>query len=349
MNRPLLVIAHEATRTGSPRVLIELLRYVQGRLRAPIAIRLLAEGPLSSEIRSFAEVDHLGALPAAVLINSAAAAAELTGLPAGIPSAIYVHEEGNALEVLPDECKVALRSFTKVLCVSTRSREDLIRLGVDRRIIEVLPPVISQYRPERASDADIYAELDEAGIDTALPLVIGCGEAGWRKGADLFVDVARRVNAERAAQFAWIGRRQRSFSRLLDHDTSMSGLDQRLCWVGEVSDVSPYYGAASLLLMTSREDPQPLVVLEAAGWGTPTVGFEIGGMGDLCDEGAVETVPYPDTVGLSGLITSLLDDSGRREELASKASAYALDHRSIEYLGNQFLDSLADLLDPNDH
>ena len=69
--RPLLVVAHEATRTGSVAVLLEVLRRVRGRLGRPVAVRLLASGPHADELRGLADIDEMGADPAVVLLNSA--------------------------------------------------------------------------------------------------------------------------------------------------------------------------------------------------------------------------------------------------------------------------------------
>lgn len=331
MTGPLLIVAHEGTRTGSPRVLLELLRVTAGRIDAPIAVHLQAEGPLSADLRSFATIDRHSETPAALLVNSAAAAAAIDDVPAGTPSTLYVHEEGDALAVLPSASRDALTRFDRVLCVSERSRDSLADLGVETSIIEILPPVV------RHGAASLSGPSQPATI-------IGCGEAGWRKGADLFIDTARRIMEHSDAQFVWAGRRPRSFARLLDRDTEAAGLTDRLVWLGEVDDVAPLFDAASLLLMTSREDPQPLVPLEAAGHGVATAGFAIGGITDLSAARAAVTVPFPDTVELAEVAVGLLADSDQREALVSAASDWARSRHSIDVVGERFLSVIDEML-----
>lgn len=335
MTGPLLVIAHEATRTGSPRVLAELLSYLAPRLTIPLSIELLAEGPLASELRSHASIDaSLDDTPVAVMVNSAAAAGAVLRFGEGMPALAYVHEQGEALEVLPEDCRKALCTrFLRVLCVSDEAAADVVRLGVPVDRVAVLPPVTASVPAQAISD----------GHASSTPLVIGCGEAGWRKGADLFVDVARRIGEQRPACFEWAGRRPRAFARVLDNDTAAVGCSDRLTWLGELGDLSELYRRADLLVMTSREDPRPLVPLEAAGYGVATAAFAVGGLHYLAERGAVATVPYPDTTALAELVADLLDDGERRHELARTAAEVASREHSIAVVGPRFVDEVTSL------
>lgn len=210
MTRPLLVIAHEATLTGSPRVLLELLRFAAPRLDVPVAVRLMAAGPLAGELRAVATAPDGGAPPVAVVVNGALAAAELTRWGPDVAGAVYVHEEGEALAVLGDAATEAIVAADRVLCVSTRSADALVAMGVAPERIAVLPPVVvAAGAPPDDAGAAIRAEC---GVAVGGRLVVGCGEAGWRKGADLFVQVVRRLAADDpSVRAAWVGRRGRWF------------------------------------------------------------------------------------------------------------------------------------------
>lgn len=343
MTRPLLVIAHAATRSGAPRVLIDLLRYAQDRISAPVAIRLLARGSLSHDLEALATAPDTDQEPQAALANGASAASELLRLDRQVPAMAYVHEEGSALDVLPAACWKALRERCKrVLCVSERSAADLQAMGVKESAISILPPVVTDPSPH--VDREAMNRLQDRIGDDNRALVIGCGEADWRKGADLFIDVARRVLAERPVRFAWAGRRPRAFARLLDNDTRVMGINDDLTWLGELADVADVFEMAELLVMTSREDPQPLVPLEAAGLGTATVGFSVGGVADLAANAAAATVTYPDTVALAAQVVALLDAPASRERLAARALQHRIQNHSIEVLGPRFVAEIETLI-----
>ena len=229
----LLVVAHEATRTGSPRVLLELLRRTLPGHRGEVAVRLLAEGPLADELRALGTASPIGFRPDVALLNSAPSAAVALELAADVRVVAYVHEEGEALRVLPPEAVEGLVGrCDRVLCVSEAARADLAGMGVRTDRLEVLPPSV----PTRTEGAvpDRTALAEQVGADPSRPLVVGCGEAGWRKGADLFVDAARRSAA--GATWVWVGRRPRAFGRVLDNDVAVAGLAGRVRWAGEVAD-----------------------------------------------------------------------------------------------------------------
>lgn len=333
MSDALLVVSHEATRTGAPRVLLEVLEAIRPMLAVPIAVRLEAEGPLAPDLRSCSAVDPIHTNPIAILVNGAQAAATVLDYPHGVPSILYVHEEGEALDLLPAADRIAMREgYDIVACVSDQGRRDLLELGVDASSVRLLPPPIPRLRAGRESGSVDPSRHDE-------PLVIGCGAAAWRKGPDLFIEVARRVNEVRPTCFAWAGRRPRAYARVLDNDTAASGLSERLHWLGELAELEPLYRCADLLLMTSREDPQPLVPLEAALSRTATAGFSVGGLADLSGVGAAATVPYPDTATLAGVVVELLEDDTRRAQLIEQAAMLA-SLRTAEQTASRLMDDL---------
>lgn len=333
----LLVVAHEATRTGSPRVLLELLRRTLPGREGEVAVRLLAEGPLAEELRELGTTSPVGFRPDVALLNSAPSGAVALELDDSVRVVAYVHEEGEALKVLPDAAVEGLvRRCDRVLCVSETARADLTALGVAPDRLGVLPPSVRTAPLDRAPDRTALAE--QLGADPALPLVVGCGEAGWRKGADLFVDTARRSTVP--ATWAWVGRRPRSFGRVLDNDVVAAGLGTRVRWAGEVADARPFLAAADLVVMPSREDPQPLVPLEAAVVGTPSVGFAVGGLERLAADGAMVVAPYPDTVALAAAVDQLLADHGRRAQVAQVAVDLVRGRHDVDVLARRFAEEL---------
>ena len=333
----LLVVAHEATRTGSPRVLLELLRRTLPDHDGEVAVRLLAEGPLAEELRELGTTSPIGFRPDVALLNSAPSGAVALELDDSVRVVAYVHEEGEALEVLPQAAVDGLAGrCDRVLCVSETARTDLVAMGVDPDRIDVLPPSVRTAPLGGAPDrAELAAQL---GTGPERAMVVGCGEAGWRKGADLFVDAARRSTAD--ATWVWVGRRPRSFGRVLDHDVSVAGLGSRVRWAGEVADARPFLAAADLVVMPSREDPQPLVPLEAAVVGTASAGFAVGGLDRLARDGAMVVVPFPDTVALAATVDDLLADPARRDQVAQVAAQLVRERHDVDVLARRFAEEL---------
>ena len=338
---PLLVVAHEASRTGAPRVLLDLLGGLKERWAVPTAVRLEAGGPLAGDLLAMDDGPLVGD-PSVVLVNSALAAG--VDRPAGVPSALYVHEDRDALDLLPLPDRRAMAGFDRVLCVSPGVAADVVDVGVDRSRVCVLPPiVVPQVQPD---DRACLAARRAMGAEPGEAVVVGCGEGGWRKGADLFVAMAHRLAGSPGLRFAWAGARPLPFAEVLDHDVASVGLGDRFTWLGEVARPEACLAAADVVVITSRYDAQPLVPIEAALLGTPSVGFAVGGMVDMAGSGAALTVPYPDVVALADTVSRVIASRKLRTDLLLRALRRWRVRQSPQVVVPRFARLLAELSAP---
>ncbi len=172
-------------------------------------------------------------------------------------------------------------------------------------------------------------------------LVVGCvGTATWRKGADLFVQVAAEVLRRRPdldVHFVWVGAADRwGDDPPTDQDRARLGVADRVHFIGEFSSPGEAYGLIDLFLLTSREDPFPLVMLEAAAFGLPIVSFANGGVTELASAGQdpdhplIEVVPALDVDAMAASAIRLLDDEPARKDLGARASERVLTHHLTE-------------------
>ncbi len=335
----ILVITPHATRTGSTKVLIELLSRLPNDLASRLTIRSLTGGPWLARLQALG-VAPSGHPPSAVLINSALAAGEVPAAASGIPAAVYVHETGEVLAKLSTSALDGLTRAQLVLCVSEAVRNAVIDCGVAPSATMVLAPVLSIDTVDEETRGETRAQL---GVGPGQRLVLGCGEASLRKGTDLFVELAGYLASRPDVRFAWVGRRLRPFDRRLDLDGSLTGLEDRLVWVGEADNAGPYLAAADVLVMPSRDDPQPLVPLEAAMVGTPTAALERDGLAQLGADGAALSAPYPDVAALAACVATLLDDPVCAAEVVAAARTRVETTQSPEVVVPVFVDALRTL------
>lgn len=112
---------------------------------------------------------------------------------------------------------------------------------------------------------------------------------------------------------------------------ALQGLAAELDLTGEVcfhgfltqQELRPIFEAAHLLLVTSRHEAGPMVLLEAAVAGVPAVGTAVGHLVDWAPDAAV-MVPVGDAAGLARETEALLADEERRLTLAREAHRRAL-------------------------
>jgi glycosyltransferase involved in cell wall biosynthesis len=116
---------------------------------------------------------------------------------------------------------------------------------------------------------------------------------------------------------------------------TMAGALQRSATAGRLSRVTRWHGVlrrgalralmheADLLLVSSRHEAGPLVVLEAAIAGVPTVGTAVGHVAEFAPAAAIG-VPVGDSAALAHSIATLVADEPRRLRMARAAQQRAV-------------------------
>ena len=95
------------------------------------------------------------------------------------------------------------------------------------------------------------------------------------------------------------------------------GVAERLEWTGPRSDVAARMLAADALLVASRSEVTPLVLMEALALRTPVVATRVGGIPDVVLDGRTGLLVAPDDPpAMAGAVRRLLDEPGLAAELA---------------------------------
>jgi glycosyltransferase involved in cell wall biosynthesis len=300
--KPILFIGHDAGRTGAPILLLHVCRWMARRHARPFEVLLGRPGALANEFATLApttvlepetdpaaSVSRLQAIAErasqgefALVYGNTVEVSELLEACTGptTPAITHVHELDFWLRHHTGLSRFSLvrDGSDRMIAVSRAVRASLVGQGVDPDAIDLVYGAIetSQWV---AGDAHrtLRAEL---GIPDSALVVGGAGTLDWRKGVDLFLRVAhgvRKHNVPRPVHFVWMGGSlddDRLRFAELRHDAAQLGLGACLHFTGHRPDPASFYGLLDVFLLTSREDPFPLVVLEAAAAGVPTVCFD---------------------------------------------------------------------------
>jgi len=280
------------------------------RLRAIVAIR-------DEHQRSPFDVIH------AIFSGHASLIAVATGMLLRRPS--LVHIAGGELVALRDigyggrlkwrgrlREAVVLRRADIITAASAAIIESLKALGLRARRVPLgvdlraWPPRAPHERSGRSARLIHVASLnrvkDQATLLRALEVLV-------KAGVEFRMDI---VGVDTLS-----GEIDRLIQELgLQHHVSLLGFKTQ-------RELRPLMESADLLVMSSRHEAGPLVVLEAAVAGVPTVGTAVGHVAEWAPSAAL-VVPVGDWFGLANAIQQVLADETLRLRLAVSAQRLAL-------------------------
>jgi glycosyltransferase involved in cell wall biosynthesis len=163
------------------------------------------------------------------------------------------------------------------------------------------------------------------------------GRLTEEKRADRFLRLVERAGRELP--------NRRVEARLIGDGPDRAGLEalrsslrldpSRVQFVGEVSDVSPEYYWADVLVLCSDHEGTPNVLLEAMASGLPVVATAVGGVPDLlCHGGGLMVRPQSDEALLAAVL-KLANDPRLAESLAEEGARYVAHNHSLDSLGRR--------------
>ncbi|MBD3750371.1 MAG: glycosyltransferase [Sphingobacteriales bacterium] len=165
-------------------------------------------------------------------------------------------------------------------------------------------------------------------IDKFKLNIFGSGTLDWRKGIDLFIQTAfllKKLNPKLNYHFYWIGGKKNSLEyEKVIHDIKLAGLSSIITIIENCKNPLEYMQYADVFLLTSREDPFPLVCLEAASLGKPIICFKkAGGMVEFVNNESGWIIEYLDIHKIvetlcSSSLTEEIKIKGKQSEINVK-------------------------------
>ena len=356
----ILFIGHDASRSGAPFVLLHLLRWLKRSVpECQFELLLLTGGELESEFRAVCDVHILRAYVGGTGMNVFPSKAARTlrkklGLEkwllsqlahrfdlvlgntavsleyldffkqSGCSTLCWMHEMDYALDLFYDREKFHdLASRTDEIIVGSNAvREVLLRRKIDRPI-NVVYEFLDTEAAASVAQFDVRGQL---GIPADAFVLGACGTIEWRKGVDLFVQIARLVVTQCSNAYClWVGGRYPNTEAILDqsrYDVRKLRLEGHVIFADPKHALPEYHNAMDVFLLPSREDTFPLVCLEAALHERPIVCFQnAGGMPEFVEDDCGFAVPYLDTVAAAERIVELARDRQLRRMMGASAAA----------------------------
>ena len=350
------IVCHEASLTGAPRIGFDIaLSLAKGHnvtllaKKAGELIDLPQYAPLRSSYRvlntSHAVCDmtyrermaHAANLlrelrPDLLYVNSVSSGEWCeAGAQAAIPVVLHTHETRDSLpSLLSSVCTPRILTWTDFLVGASRQAmddlEDLTSTSMgngnrlDIGIFIDTATVLAQ------SELQVKAPVNARGVAqdsrTKRPAVTMCGLAQRRKGADIFFELATKLPQY---DFVWIGPwappDTHSNGSTFERFTSLA-IDNFYV-TGLTTNPYAHLRRADTFLLTSREDPNPLVVAEALVLGRKVVAFaETGASVAMLESHGYALSGAPAVDRLTSLLPKVVDgDAAWRVQMSERIRA----------------------------
>ena len=248
------------------------------------------------------------------------------------PFLVYVHEMQNSILKYSShsETNFQLTYSAHLLAGSESVKENLVNAHqVQKEKITVIPSLIDCNHLSNLFELiDRNKRRVELGIPEDAIVVGGCGLSEWRKGVDVFIQVAAMVlKVKPSVYFVWVGHEKNDALNQFQYDLKKIGIDQNVKILGPRVDAQQITACYDIFFLSSREDPYPLVMLEAGMNQNPVVCFDkTGGAVHFLENYQELIVPYLDVERAKEVILDLVNDKKKRLELGEKVKIEALKH-----------------------
>jgi len=315
-----------------------------GAKRAP---QLLAAARLIPQMRQLGEFDL-------AYLNSATSIAIAPHLLGNAPIVSHVHELDVALRTMPDDQLRHLRTMPHAWIAASRPVQHLmvdeLELPADRVLLHDEFITAEALAHRTVSVREVEACRRELHLPDDAAVVIGAGTLDWRKGPDLFVQLACEVRRQtrRPVHFVWLGgEHQGTDWQRVRSDRDRAGADH-VHFVETRDDPVPWFAMADVFALTSREDPLPLVCLESAALGTPIVSYRNGGIPGLLEAAGTDAgagvADHLDVRALGDKVLALLHSDRLRKAAADQARTRVLEHHDVSIAAPRLVDDLRALV-----
>lgn len=239
---------------------------------------------------------------------------------------------------------IMTRAFDRVIGLSSEITQTLRQKGFADNTIISIPNGVDTDRFHPV-DLDTKREIKQDLGQGDRPVVLFLGGITYRKGVDDLMTVWKAVAAHnREATLLLLGPRSLDEGASGDaycYDEAMdfireNNLEERVQFLGRINDVRPYLQSADLLVLPSKLEGMPNVVLEAMACGTPCVANRVSGISDIITPGENGEIVDFDTDSFSRAVIDLLDSSEKRDKYGAEAASTIVTQFSLQAVAEQY-------------
>jgi glycosyltransferase involved in cell wall biosynthesis len=223
----------------------------------------------------------------------------------------------------------ALRKCQKVISVSGALKNEIVKLGVPEENVVVVPNGIEIEKFHRTSKSEARKRL---GLDPNRSLALCVSRLSFEKGLDVLVESFNHLRRD-DVDLIVVG--DGAKEQELKEQAAKLDLNGRVRFVGAKphDEVPVWINASDLVVLSSRTEGFPNVLLEALACGRPVVASRVGGVPEIITSDQIgRVVDSEDPRGLAEGIRSSLAREWDEERLCEAARSRTWDNVAKDLL-----------------
>ena len=372
MNKRILFISHDASRTGAPMVLLHLLKWLKSQEEVQLEVLFAKGGELHDEFNKYAKTHVLSQVSSSrfksytkkvlekffnvdflqkkliaylkttgqfdlIYANTAATIPFLSTIKKRLSAPVILHLHEYRTAIVRKGSEGYLNKIDGLINHYIAC-SDLIKNNlIDYHKIQTEKVTrIYEFVEPKQVQTSVLEIKQQLGISDSTLIVGGSGTFHWRKGVDFFIFTAKKVlqETDKKVCFVWLGGDLDAHEAFLYNSDIISwGLEDKIKLIGSKPNPVDYMNAFDVFAMTSRVDPFPLVCIETALLGKPIICFDKNvGSAEFIDN----QVPYLDIDAMSNHLITLIDDATLRSTQGTTLQQRAQEF-TIDKIGPQVL------------
>ncbi len=313
--KKILFVSHDVNRAGAQLFLLSIMKHFMANGLEVVLLAINDWGSLKAELETLVEVHYLnqeavskkkllfGSKKTAleiiknkhkvdlIYVNTIASVELLPKLKSifSAPIVSHIHELQYSIAQYgsPNALEILFGLSDRIIACSQAVADNLSRFQASDKLRVVHSFVVNDEILAICRKSDKIAIKAKYGLSNDKIWVCACGNADWRKAPDIFLQIAAAtLKKNKAIGFLWIGiKNEGEYFEQLQYDAQKLGISEAIKWINPTREAVEIINASDVFLVSSREDPFPLVVLEAALSEKPIFGFKnTGGADEFIDK-----------------------------------------------------------------
>lgn len=379
----ILFVSHDANRAGAQILLLRFLRLLKGNQHFQFSVLLKDGGMMENEFKEIAQtyfwknpnlfqkssflsklyqkfnskgdyqlnlLNNLKRQKFDLIVSNTVTNGDIMPILAQleIPITTYVHElEMGIQQYTKPEYFQNVKSLSKsfIACAVSVKENLILNHQIDTSLIKVLPSLLPasalNYRVEKSVNDKLRMKYN---IPLNAFLIGGMGTVDLRKGVDIFLHAANKLKTDSTIFFLWVGGQETEtdYKNFLI-DKSRLGLEN-VFFQPSVNNPLDFMSIFDVFFVSSREDPYPLVVLEAALLSKPIICFDkAGGAKDFVEQDCGAVIEYLDVDETVEKIVELKQNQLLREQMGICGRKKVLERHNQTSAFQTFVEILEEL------